>query len=115
VAEELLEVLGGLDVLAEAFLRPHAVELLGQLAVRGDQVVAEQVDLLADHAARRVELLHGFLEPVEALLFAGEHRLALERLADALDEHLVIERLGQKVDRAALDRRDRAVHARGAR
>jgi hypothetical protein len=51
VAQKLLEILRLAQQLAETFLRADDVELLRELAIRGDQVVAEQIDLLADEPA----------------------------------------------------------------
>ena len=114
VAQELFEILRVGDVLAEAFLRADAVELARQLAVGADQVVAEQVDLLADDPAALVQLADRVLELAEAPLLAGDHRLPVQRLLHALDQLGIGERLGDEVGGAAAEGADRAVDARRA-
>src|SRR5688500_10794376 len=112
VAEQLLEVVGLLEHLAEALAQAHLVHLLAQLAVRADEVVAQEVHLLADRPADRVQPAHRDPEAAEALLLPGEMRLEAQRALDALEEVLGGEGLGQEVDHAGTDRVDRAAQRR---
>ncbi len=62
MAKKLLQVLGRLNEFAESFLRANDIKLPRKLSVRANQIVAEDINLLADGPAGFIQALDGGAE-----------------------------------------------------
>ena len=114
MAKHLLEILGGNDDAAEGFGGPHQIQLPGKIAVGGDQIVAEQIDLAGDEPAGFVEPADGHAKAVDAAFALGVQGISMQGGADASEKFVGGERLGEEIDRAVRERRHAPSHAGGA-
>src|SRR5208337_2009014 len=71
MAEHLFQIVGADDDAAERFGGSDQIELPGEIAVGGDEIVAEEIDLAGDEPAGVVETANGKPEAVDAALALG--------------------------------------------
>ena len=115
MAEHLFEIVGTEHDAAERFGGSDQIELAGEIAVGGDEIVAEEIDLSGDEPAGVVETPHGQAKAVDAALILVPLGVAMQGGADAAEQFVHGEGLGEKIDRAVPQRRYRRLHAGQAR